>query len=489
MPNVNEFKNQCAALGLQHVEVKDGYVDNVHSLDDILNPDGSPKLDTISVTTYETYEDDLKTTDIVFFCQDDQIHGVSFLANAVFFTESGGNGDESWTYKTHKLTVPINGGTRTFSEAMKDELIASGIIGIVADSLDDRIDPEDDTSDYKANSLFGKIENKLAELKGNKATLAGVKIPWLYNMVIFNDRGAEGLHPDFSSNTYRGCDSQSRTAIYEPFGNSAPIPFYTATYSIASGDYIYGFQTISGSSSFGRTSEAHAEKALYESWMTRNPKCYQSQVRDCTLEWCLTNCYNSSHNSNAQINGRRSLSTVDHGLSYNETPYKIDGGSFQKKGATLYQKSNAPGYATISFSEQPFLYGMVFFITEIHASSEIPFIGGYFTIVGINKQGKIITPKVPWYASDEWYYLTNGSYVSKSAGLYYDLDPSRIHVNSLQTITIVSDNSKYSPLKGKILFECSLCLTPTEANYAENLNYIISPDAFIPNNYFDDEEE
>ena len=68
MPNVNEFKNQCAALGLQHVEVKDGYVDNVHSLDDILNPDGSPKLDTISVTTYETYEDDLKTTDIVFFC-------------------------------------------------------------------------------------------------------------------------------------------------------------------------------------------------------------------------------------------------------------------------------------------------------------------------------------------------------------------------------------------------------------------------------------
>lgn len=490
MPNINEFESQCQALGLQHIEVVEGPRDSSVTLEDIL----SGRYARITTGTYEYFEDDLEKTDIVFFSQSDKTQEVSFIGNAVFFTESGGGTDESWTYETHKLTIPINGGVRTFNESLKDELIASGIIGIVADSIDERVDPNNENSDYKATSLFGKIEQKLAALKGNKSSLANVKVPWLYNMVIFNDSYLNGLHPEIYSEAV--ADGQNRNALENT--TSGNIPFFCAPYLMQTNNYIYGFQTLNynGTASYRDTITSAMLKEVYSSWMTKNPvKHIDSNSSGpfvssnyTYLDWCITNCSETRTTSGYKaIKGRATSTSSAPNVNPIEAPYHMHGGSYNGYHSTIYGYTQ-DGYATVAFSEQPFLYGFVFYITEIHASDENPFLGGYLTIVGINSQGKIIKPKVPWYASEPFDYIDNGVLVTKTAGVYYDLIASNIRqASGSSTIPeIIPDNSEYSPLKGKILFECSVRQTPAEANYANNLNYIIAPDDFIPDDYFDD---
>jgi len=174
MPNINEFVEQCSLLGIDHIEVVpvDVY-DDTAEFEGLSNDEAVRLIKTkekISDTIYKKYKESLNTSNIVFFLNNgaDVSEEVVFLGNSIILGErGGGNPDESWTYNTHEVNIPLKAGVRTFNEAFKDEIVASGILGIVADSLDDmegtitRDSKGIRRGSYKESSLYGKLEAKV----------------------------------------------------------------------------------------------------------------------------------------------------------------------------------------------------------------------------------------------------------------------------------------------------------------------------------------
>jgi hypothetical protein len=132
MPGIEEFKAQCVALGLEHIEVDSEYDDSQYfkingnwksfTLNSLLSYVRSTPIEKISMGTYEHYESLFKQMDFVFFMSGER-EGVVFIGNGLMFSERGG-GTESWSYDTHTIDIEMKGGIRTFNEVVKDELIA-----------------------------------------------------------------------------------------------------------------------------------------------------------------------------------------------------------------------------------------------------------------------------------------------------------------------------------------------------------------------------
>ena len=51
----------------------------------------------------------------------------------------------------------------------------------------------------------------------------------------------------------------------------------------------------------------------------------------------------------------------------------------------------------------------------------------------------------------------------------------------------IDEGASLGKLRGTIATRATIRMTPMEANYAKNLNYLIAPQDFIPDDYLDDE--
>lgn len=490
MPNINDFTEQCDALGLQHIEiVPDGTpgVDDsdIHSWQDVLTKEK------ITTSTYELYEEDLKKTEVVFFCQDENLRSVSFLANAVFFTERGGS-DESWTYKTKTINIPVNGGLRTFSEAMNDELIASGIIGIVADSLCDK----DTHGDYLSNSLYGKIEDKLAQLMADerKTNLAGVKVPWLYNTVVLNERYNSApysrLHPTFTNYTPYDSGKRSQLSADSSDNGTRAKVVKISPYNFSSGKYIYSYRWYDLTNAINSPLSYFTE--ALQGIITNNPKTASSHTVN-TATVYTPRMYNYSYYSTS------AAASILHSDSIEGNQGSGFGGYMTTRNARV-SKAHSGTWAyqnlVTIFPEQPYLVGFVFFITDIRTDDPAS-LGGYLISIGINKNGHIIEPVCPYTAGittvagdeDETSYnvIDGVTYWKYTPIPYSVLEEHPEYIETYQ-IGVYNEGSPISPLRGAIALENSIRMTPEEAAYAGNLNYLIAPNEFIPDDYFDDEE-
>lgn len=493
MPNVSEFRSQCNALGLQYIEVKEQNDDSdIHSIDDIINVDGTAKVETISINTYELYENELKKTNIVFFCEDNDLGMVSFLANAVFYTEKGG-AEESWTYKTKKISIPVNGGIRTFNESIKDELIASGIMGIMADSLDEE-EGEGENKHFKANSLYGKIEDKCAALmaKKGKNTMAGVEVPWLYNFMLLNDRSILRQNSLLS-------DGNQLTGLTTRSILSESIPVWCYPLKISSNYYEYCFQQCRN------VCRISTYDVKYTTW----EKLVQTFLTNCLNHipsWLQTSPYPADYYlvNSSTFTPCGVLQSIPE-IHPAKAPFyqSSDPASYSSYGdigsggnplntvtTNDGQGSRTANTASAVFSTQPFIYGIVFYITKIAASEQNPYLAGYLTIVGIDKYGKVIKP-MKWYKVTAEITYNNKTY---AVGWYTEYELKDVISSGIYSAYIYSLTSIY-PLTGRtnlivdrgVIVDCSIALSPEEVNYANNLNYIISPNEFIPEGYFDDE--
>ena len=452
MPNVSEFKQECAALGLSHIEVVEGDREPDVTLDMIKNG----QVDTITTGTYEYYESELKKLDIVFFSEDDVIQGVTFIGNSVFFAERGGS-EESWTYKTHKINIPVDGGVRTFSGAMKDELFAMGVMGIVADSIDD----VDNHGNYLDTSLYGKIENKLAALmrKEGATTLEGLKIPWLYNIIVSRCSGSgSGIDwaSTFSDHIGRvgqnaGGTERMDSAIYCNFDS----------FSTTDNTYLYKLGYDFKYNTDGLT------------WIITGTPKYPVRTGKCSANWVYADdrflkAWNGQHHA------------TSHG-GWNNPMYQGTSGT--------PGNSDQPINYT-KFSTQPYVFGMVFMITHITEQDsyrQVPAISGYITIIGLDKQGHILAPVPPYWTLRSC--TIKGQSYNEHVQVRINLTPQEIsELMDNGDIDYMPDYSKFSPLKGKTIMEVCIPIRAAELNYAKNVDYIIAPNDLIPEDYFDDDE-
>jgi hypothetical protein len=109
-------------------------------------------------------------------------------------------------------------------------------MGIMADSIDDI----DNHGNYLDNSLYGKIESKLAVLMKNegKTNLEGVKIPWLYNLIAFRDSQLN------SSITGKTIGDTSNTLISNSSTTDRAKVLYCEPYTLHINAYSYCWRTL-----------------------------------------------------------------------------------------------------------------------------------------------------------------------------------------------------------------------------------------------------
>lgn len=445
MPSVSEFSQQCAALGLDHIEVINGERDPEVTLEDIT----SGKISQITFGTYEYYESQLAQTDIVFFTEDEELNTITFIGNAVVITNSAGPRD-SWSYKTKEINIPIDGGVRTFNAAIKDEFIANGVMGIMADSIDN----VDEHGNYLENSLFGKIEDKIAVLKGNAATIEGVKIPWLYNLMAFRDStyttGLSGITISSNKNEVNNTSLSRKVKC-----------IYCEPKVLTTNAYQYCWKTLSNAN--------QAEEA---------PFTY-SKLLGSIGKYILRT---GKANTQSSYNGYGFLgyygSYQDHDYIYHIT-YGGYRGSDTITGSYHGIDTMPENYT--EFKTQPFLYGSVFWINEIGTIGNTYYLGGYIVLIGLDKTGKIITPKVPYRALSAL-DLDNGSVTAGVIDIEVTDHDLELYLNQPNGIEYVPDFSPFSPLKGKSIIPLYVPMTADEYSYALNTNYIIAPESYLPDN-------
>ena len=462
MPNINEFVEQCSLLGIDHIEVVpvDVY-DDTAEFEGLSNDEAVRLIKTkekISDTIYKKYKESLNTSNIVFFLNNgaDVSEEVVFLGNSIILGErGGGNPDESWTYNTHEVNIPLKAGVRTFNEAFKDEIVASGILGIVADSLDDmegtitRDSKGIRRGSYKESSLYGKLEAKVqAKIKEagqwdeetQTGDLSGVKIPWLYNLTLMGKPIAGYNNIYLPSGILGNLDS----SYYNSSAANYIWAFYSSLYEYSQNTYKYGFQQ------FYTTGSSHNR---FIDNTSNIPKIINKEYDEIFIP-----------NINESTN----------------TPSMYDGQSYSTYYGLLYGGYNAPHTKGVSnsssyrgdrsyvyYNEQPFLIGHVLWITSIQPNITPPRISGYLTIVAFNKQGKIIRPLCP--------------YQTKEGNTWAEYSE-----DIKDTLELMPDFSPYSPLEGKNLLELCLPLTEAESLYAQNQDYVIVPTDYVPDDWKQD---
>lgn len=479
MPNINSFIEQCNLLGIEHIRVDSDYDDSeyfkedgswktytVQTLQSYINTNA---IDIISMNTYEHYEDLFKQTNIVFFMNGERDQ-IVFIGNGLILSERGG-GIESWAYDTHTIEIEMKGGIRTFNTTIKDELIAQRILGVTANSLSDR----DNNGKYKTDSLYGKIQAKTIQLmkeagKWNQETqtgdLANVKLPWLYSLYVFDPIGA------FYGDNYTGTLSNDIMYLYphESFGHvwqvinnqnqGFIIPLSIQLSNINNNKYYYKFYACKMNNS------SYVSFDGMEVFNSNSSSSRQSTVNNIVL-----NSYN-----------KVALSV---GVN-NNNKYGICFAQYQKRLASTYggiNGSNTPRTSdmsqwkdlTVAYREQPFLIGMVFWITSYGSDNvNYPMLNGYITSIAFNKDGEILEPVCPYWDGSNTNTITD------------DTDPEIQPGGSKENYEPLPSLG-YDNLNGKILIPMAIPITPTENNYAQNLNYIIVPTDWIPENYIDDE--
>lgn len=131
---------------------------------------------------------------------------------------------------------------------------------------------------------------------------------------------------------------------------------------------------------------------------------------------------------------------------------------------------------------------MVLWITNIYPDETYPFLGGYITSVALDRTGHIIKPVCPYIGLTDT-TIDGVTITSNGKIAYNNCINSTFIADALaqNAIDYAPDSSPFTPLKGKGLMEIAIPMSSTEANYAKNLNYIIAPDEYIPEDYFDDE--
>ena len=462
MPNINEFVEQCSLLGIDHIEVVpvDVY-DDTAEFEGLSNDEAVRLIKTkekISDTIYKKYKETLNTSNIVFFLNNgaDVSEEVVFLGNSIILGErGGGNPDESWTYNTHEVDIPLKAGVRTFNEAFKDEIVASGILGIVADSLDDMEGTITRDSKgirrgiYKESSLYGKLEAKVqAKMKEagqwdettQTGDLSGVKIPWLYNLTLMGEPIA-GYNHIYLPSGFSGILDYS--TYYNSSAANYIWAFYSNLYEYSQNVYKYGFQMFYTSGRRYINSVENISKIINKDY----------------LEFFIPNKnYEPGTSSDRPI--------YDHGADIGKYKGYLYGG-YNAPHISAQTTTGTDNISYVYYDEQPFLIGHILWITSIQPNIEPPRASGYLTIVAFNKQGKIIRPLCPYWTKE------GNTWTEYSEDIK-------------DTLELMPDFSPYSPLEGKNLLELCLPLTEAEALYAQNQDYVIVPTDYVPDNWKQD---
>lgn len=511
MPNASDFTYYCSKLGIDHIEV---IPDDQYGSSAILGTyEEVIKMNKINITTYNYYVNKLKQENIVFFINgkvkesnvnfkgkfigeiikeieertEEEAHGdywgpegvkqfladllsgdlnlkeddtgtvtlplsenTIYVSNAIMY-ERGSGPDQTWTETdiVDEVTLDVDNGLRTFNVAFKDEIIAQGLLGIKANSLNNSIEGM-----YNEDSLFGKIQAKVAqairETPGSDGTLKNVKLPWLYTRF--------GLQPNYKetvNNVNRYCAN-----------NQGQLSFGTYTQPYISDAEWNVFNYISDNPSDEKIKDYFAEVYNLEmSAMGQNYIEYQirikttSQNRNAKNTFGITNSWSYSQDISSRqgrSDTRRAWNLNDYGTPVFNSVITFGGYNLNYqflKTDDSEGSSYAYGTRVQRYATQPFVIGMVFWITDIIKNNTSgQYVRCWVVPVALNEQGEIMAP------------LTTGSAEQYSSDY------------------IVNAPADFDS-KGYIGLRLALPMTDDEYKYALSNNYMVVPSTCLPSNY------
>lgn len=505
MPNASDFTYYCSKLGIDHIEV---IPDDQYGSSAILGTyEEVIKMNKINITTYNYYVNKLKQENIVFFIDgkvkesninfkgkfigeiikeieertEEEAHGdywgpegvkqfladllsgdldlkeddtgtvtlplsenTIYVSNAIMY-ERGSGPDQTWTETdiVDEVTLDVDNGLRTFNVAFKDEIISQGLLGIKANSLNNSIE-----GIYNEDSLFGKIQAKVAqairETPGSDGTLKNVKLPWLYTRF--------GLQPNYK-------ETVNNVNRYEAH-NQGTLNYGTYTQPSISDTEWNTFNYVSDNPSDEKIKDYFAEIYNLEmSAVGQNYIEYQirikttSQNRNAKNTFGITNSwsYNSEISSRQTVNKRTAWELDNYGNpSFGSV---ITFGGYNLNYQFLTPGSETYGTRVQRYSTQPFIVGMVFWITDIIKNNTSgQYVRCWVVPVALNESGEIMTP------------LTTGT---------------ASHPSDDYNTDVPSDFDS----KGYIGLRLALPMTDDEYKYALSNNYMVVPSTCLPSNY------
>ncbi len=445
MPTIDEFINDCAIGGIEHIEVVPD--SELNDIDKYTSADEVLKVEQISSSVFRKFYDELMKSNVAFFLKgvgginvilkgkliDNILNSMNkeeakkflqdlsdgevqlepdgegvvtipisndlFVENAIMLVDANGNSnsDNTLDVVSNDIEIPLNGGMRVYStESVRDEIVACQVLCISANSLALK-----DGDKYKEDSLYGKLEKKIQVLKGDKPTIEGIKIPWLYTAIVpMNDSGDGGK-----------CSHQ--------------IPYSSTSFSSSDGYFYFNYINLH-------------DQALVEEKNYYYYKCYADNKK---ISDILTNQVKTN---NAFIKTRSSsYSTFSSSLFYQNWAFggytNIHKDSTELDSYASYNKA-APQLDVV-FEELPYIIGLVVWVEKVVPNGEkANYIEGFMTPVAFDKNGKIIEPLDPGEEDWDWQQRSDNAEPLKGkmlAGIVLEMSPAEVEYYLTQTTKIV----------------------------------------------------
>lgn len=380
-----------------------------------------------------------------------------FVQNAILYSDQAAGPEETWAYQTNTVEIPMETGIRTFSGATKDEIITQGLMGIMADNLKNM-----DGSSYAANSLFGKIKRKVEKAMTDAHgvdptywTLENVKLPWLYNRIgVYENNKRNYMQGGFTGSGY------TEPAWNTSYSTTEDKPFSTAIdlilTEVKNNQFIYSIYFSTNSSGSG-TGGVFSRDELGTD--------INSKI-SYPLYWCKR-VPNSTGKTTFEDIGQYSAWRFQGAVSF---------GGYDSANECMAHPANEfnqnltdweTRYRTIRYSEQPYLIGMVLWITDYVPSGTYKYSRFWLIPVAFDFHGNILAP----LCTNEPVNLQAETYNGKNFN-YKQASP-------------------ISNLNGNIIVRLSLPMSQAEADYALANNFVIVPVSCLPNDttYVENGEE
>lgn len=495
MPNVNEFITYCSNLGIDHIEVlDDATYESLYHKTGVLSEQYEVvrNMTVINTTTYENYQRRLDKENIVFFvrgkvktsgvnfkgkyigeiiqeienrtqaeatAEDEEYWGAEgveqflsdliggnlilkedengtvtlplsvdtmYIGNAFVYKSGADAGVPAWAYESVDTTdLSIDCGIRTFNGAYNDEIVAQGLLGIKANNFD---------------SFLDKVQQKARVAMGDSDTLTNIALPWLYTKFGIYPTKVK-LYSSQVAGVYGALVPSVDTLQFAVYKRPDPAPPITRSQFSDVWELVlsnFGNDYIEYKIKFEEYNKGKLDKdnfGIQDSWsMNAFLNQYSNNVSADTYSAVAYSAWTQSNDFSAIYLGIPSAGGYDLNLDY-------CGSSVSTERVQKY-------------TVQPFMIGMVFWITDIKKELDNQYALCWAIPIGFDESGNLMMP-------------------------YKE--------GNRNTVQEISDkhNIYQFPIdfKGHIALPLALNMTNAEFEYATERKNLIVPVTCLPNDY------
>ena len=310
-----------------------------------------------------------------------------YIGNAMLYERErgGGDGTPAWTGKiVQNYDISVDCGIRSVQGAIKDNIIAQGLLGIQANNFADL----DENQEYRSDSFLGRVQRNVYQLMNNKESLENIAIPWLYtkfgiypNDTTWNHMTTDFAYGFFDNNLYTQpiiTRTSNRAFNDSKYNNFFGDIWESYLNSIDNNQYVYRIRYMSDISNNGGFNKKNfGLKNNYEI------------IRD--LDNYMSLSYQEHPRKAINEQSDFKYTGIMSSGGYDKSKYFVIG----KEGRVAFNSYDSD--STIRdqiYNEQPFIIGMVPWIYNVKTENNLYYAQSWVVLVGFKKNGEILMPQI-----------------------------------------------------------------------------------------------